>query len=171
MPRPDIAEIPVFYQGYVRAVENDNLIQALILGGNETIDLFKSIPEKSGDYRYADDKWTIKQLIAHVIDTERVFAYRALTISRNDKTSLPGFEQNDWALETNAENRKLYKLIEEFNNVRASTIDLFSSFNDEMLARVGTASGYPISVNGIGFIIAGHDVHHRNILNDKYFGQ
>lgn len=169
MAKPNLSEIPSFYQAYVEAVENDDLVKALILGGNETVDLLKSIPEKSGDYKYADDKWTIKQVVAHMIDAERVFAYRALTISRNDKTSLPGFEQNDWAVQSNAENRKLYQLIEEYNNVRASTIDLFVSFSEEMMIRTGTASGHPISVNGLGFIIAGHEIHHRNIMINRYF--
>ncbi|QSE98003.1 DinB family protein [Fulvivirga lutea] len=169
MSKPDINEIPEFYQKYVQAVNYTDLIPALINSGNETIDLLKSIPEKSADYKYAEGKWTIRQVIAHMIDTERVFAYRALRFSRNDKTQLPGFEQNDWAVETNAENRKLYKLIEEYNNVRASTIDLFGSFNEEMLKRVGNANGSEMSVNALGFIIVGHETHHRNILNERYF--
>ncbi len=169
MSKPDLSEIPSFYQNYVMAVEYDDLTKGLVISGNETTDLLKSIPEASGDYRYEEDKWTIKQVVAHMIDAERVFAYRALTFSRNDKTSLPGFEQNDWAVETNAENRKLYRLMEEFNNVRASTIDLFGSFTSEMLNRTGIASGNSMSVNAIGFILLGHEIHHRNILNDRYF--
>lgn len=169
MPKPPISEIPPFYQGYVEKVQYDDLIPALINSGNETIDFLKSIPEASGDYRYADDKWSIRQVIAHMIDAERVFAYRALRFSRNDQTKLPGFEENDWATNANAENRKLYKLIEEFNNVRASTVDLFASFNQEMLARKGSANKVEMSVNAIGFVIVGHETHHRKILNDRYF--
>ena len=104
-----------------------------------------------------------------MIDAERVFAYRALRFSRNDKTELSGFEENDWAPEANATNRKLYKIIEEYNNVRASTVDLFGSFSDEMLKRVGTANGSQMSVNAIGFVIIGHETHHRKILNERYF--
>ncbi len=169
MPKPDLSEIPSFYQNYVRGVAYDDLTKGLIISGNETTDLLKSIPEKSGDYKYETDKWTIKQVVAHMIDAERVFAYRALTFSRNDNTSLPGFEQNGWVAEANAGNRKLYRLIDEFNNVRASTIDLFGSFNPEMLNRTGTASGNVFSVNAIGFILLGHEIHHRNILNERYF--
>ena len=91
MPKPPITEIPPFYQGYVEKVHYDDLIPALINSGNETIDFLKSIPEASGDYRYAEGKWSIRQVIAHMIDAERVFAYRALRFSRNDKTPLPGF--------------------------------------------------------------------------------
>ena len=104
-----------------------------------------------------------------MIDAERVFAYRALSFSRNDQNNLPGFEQNDWVDESNAENRKLYTLIAEYTNVRASTTDLFSSFTTEMLARTGVASGHPVSVNALGFIIAGHEIHHSNILKERYF--
>ncbi|MEQ8926012.1 MAG: DinB family protein [Fulvivirga sp.] len=169
MSKPSLSEIPEFYQKYVNAVGYDDLIPALINSGNETIDLLKSIPEKSAGYRYAEGKWSIREVVAHMIDAERVFAYRALRFSRNDKTQLPGFEQNDWAVEANAENRKLYKLIEEYNNVRASTIDLFGSFNEEMLKRVGNANGSQMSVIALGFIIVGHETHHRKILNERYF--
>lgn len=169
MPKPLITEVPAFYQNYVEGVHYDELVPALINSGNETTDLLKSIPEASGDYKYAEGKWTIRQVIAHMMDAERVFAYRALTFARNDKAELPGFEENDWAIEANAENRKLYKLIEEYNNVRASTIDLFGSFNQKMLARVGSANGVKMSVNTIGFVIVGHETHHRKILNERYF--
>lgn len=169
MQKPSLSEIPAYYQPYVNLVEFNDLIQGLIQGGNATLDLLKSIPEKSGDYKYAAGKWTIKEVVAHLMDSERVFAYRAMTFARNDKTDLPGFEQNDWAQQTNAENRRLYKMIDEYNNLRASTIDLFGSFNEEMLTRSGTANGTGISVRGIGFVILGHEIHHCNILNERYF--
>lgn len=169
MPKPLASEVPAFYQPYVDLVENDDLIPALVMGGNHFIDLLKSIPEASGDYKYADDKWTIKQLVTHLIDAERVFAYRALTFARHDTSALPGFEQNEWVLESNADNRKLYQIISEYTNVRAATTDLFSSMTSEMLSRTGVASEHEISVNAIGFIIAGHEIHHSNILNERYF--
>jgi uncharacterized damage-inducible protein DinB len=169
MAKPSLSEIPQFYQNYVKVVEHDDLIPGLIKSGNETIELIKSISEASGDYTYGPDKWTIKEVLTHMIDTERVFAYRALRFSRNDKTDLPGFEQNDWVPESNASKRKLHKILEEFNNVRASTVDLFSSFSDKMLIRTGTANGNAMSVLALGFIIIGHETHHRNILNERYF--
>ncbi len=169
MPKPALSEIPSFYQKYVEAVAYDELIPALINSGNETVDLLKSITEQAGNYRYAPEKWTVKEVIAHMIDAERVFAYRALRFARNDKTDLPGFDETAWTPESNANNRKLYKLIEEYNNVRAATVDLFGSFSDEMLQRIGTANGNKVGVLAIGFIIVGHETHHRNILNQRYF--
>lgn len=171
MAKPDIASIPPFYRKYVESVEGEELIPVLINSGNITIDLIKSIPEASGDYRYADGKWSIKEVLVHMIDAERIFAYRALRFGRNDKTELPGFEENDYAIESNAGSRKLYKILEEYNNVRAATIDLFSSFSEEAIHRKGSANGSEMSVNAIGFVIAGHETHHRGILNERYFSK
>ena len=169
MAKPNINTIPEFYKNYVMAVEYDELIPALINGGNAAIDLFISIPEKSADYSYAAGKWSIRELIAHMIDAERVFAYRALWFARNDKSELPGFDENEWARDMNIEPRKLYKLIAEYNNLRASTIDLFESLSKDMLERSGNANGSIMTVNAIGFIIAGHEKHHLNILQERYF--
>lgn len=169
MAKPELPAIPEFYRNYVRNVDEDDLIPALINNGNLTIDLIKSIPEASGDYRYAEGKWTIKEVLAHMIDAERIFAYRALRFARNDKTELHGFEENDYTPESNASNRKLYKILEEYNNLRASTVDLFSSFSEEMLDRTGMANGNEMSVRAIGFVIAGHDAHHRKVLSERYF--
>lgn len=167
MSKPTLI-VPPFYQGYVDQVKEDNLIQALIVNGNESLEFFRSIPEQSGDYAYADGKWTIKEVIAHIIDAERVFAYRALRFARNDKTELPGYEENDYAPESNAGNRRLYKICDEFANLRASTVDLFGSFNEEMLSRSGVASGGEMSVAALGFMIAGHELHHKKILLERY---
>lgn len=169
MAKPNLSTIPDFYKNYVRNVEEEDLIPALINNGNLTIDLIKSIPEASGNYRYAEGKWSIKEVLSHMIDAERIFTYRALRFARNDKTELHGFEENDYAPESNAENRKLYKILDEYNNVRASTVDLFSSFSEEMLNRTGVANGNEMSVRAIGFVIAGHDAHHRRVLNERYF--
>lgn len=167
MPKLNLT-LPTFYQRYVDQVENDQIVPALITTGNETLELIRSIPEPKGGYAYGEGKWTIKEVIAHMIDAERVFAYRALRFSRNDNTVLPGFEENNWAPEANANNRRLYKIAEEFTNLRASTVDLFGSFNEEMLVRKGTASGVEMSVEAIGFVIVGHELHHRKILLDRY---
>lgn len=160
--------LPAFYKGYVEEVEEDNLIQALITNGNLTLDLIRSIPENSGLYAYAEGKWTIKEVIAHIIDAERIFAYRALRFARNDRTELAGFEENEYTVASNANNRKIYKIAEEFANLRASTVDLFGSFSEAMLKREGMANGQLISVEALGYVIAGHETHHRKILNDRY---
>ena len=169
MAKPPLSEIPEFYQKYVQAVQYDELIPALINSGNEMVELMKSIPEASGDYKYGPDKWTIKEVLTHIIDAERVFAYRALRFSRNDQTELPGFDEQLWTPESNASNRKIYKIIEEYNNLRASTVDLFGSFSADMLKRRGSANGSFMTVQAIGFVIVGHETHHRKILNERYF--
>ncbi|MBL6447417.1 DinB family protein [Fulvivirga sp. 29W222] len=171
MAKPNLLSVPSFYQKYVERIDEEELIPALINSGNLTIDMIKSIPEASGDYRYAEGKWSIKEVLVHLIDAERVFAYRALRFGRGDKTELSGFEENNYAIASNANTRKLYKIIEEYNNVRAATIDLFSSFDVEALARTGLANGSEISVNAIGFVIAGHETHHRNVLSERYFSK
>jgi len=164
-------QLPDFYQRYVDKVEFEDLTQALVVSGNETLDLIRSIPEKSGAYAYDDGKWTIKEVIAHILDAERVFAYRALRFARNDSTDLPGFDENSYTPESNANNRTLLKLAGEVANVRASTSDLFSSFSDEMMHRKGTADGIKMSVEALGFVIVGHETHHRQILIDRYLSK
>ncbi len=168
MSKPRTEHIPQFYQRYIDAIDYDDLIPALINGGNVTVELLRSIPEATADYRYAEGKWSIREVVSHMMDAERVFCYRALTFARNDKTELPGFDENAWALEANAGGRRLYKLIEGYVNLRASTVDLFGSFSAEMLERTGTASGVLISVNTFGFLISGHEKHHYNVLEERY---
>lgn len=169
MAKPDILTIPPFYREYVEAVEDQDLIPALINSGNQTVDLMKSITEAQGDFRYAEGKWSIKEVLAHIIDAERIFAYRALRFARNDKTELPGFDENTYAAQSDAATRKLYKILEEFNNLRTSTIDLFQSFDEEMLQRSGQANGQEMTVHAIGFVIVGHETHHRGVIQERYF--
>ena len=169
MAKPSASTLPEFYKRYIDPLEYDELIPALISSGNESIDLFKSVPEASGNYRYAEGKWSIKQVIQHLIDSERVFCYRALTFSRGDDTRLPGFDENAWATNSLAPDRKLYKLIEAYTNLRASTVDLFGGFSQEMLQRAGDANGIPVNVLTLGFLIVGHETHHRRVLLERYF--
>jgi hypothetical protein len=120
------------------------------------------------DYRYAEGKWTIKEIIQHIIDTERIFAYRALRISRNDQTPLPGFDENDFANNTAAQTRGLQDLLTEFSAVRHSNLLLFKSFSDEQLLQVGIASEHSISVRAIGFILIGHQKYHQKVFEERY---
>ena len=131
-------------------------------------ELVHSIPDAKADFRYEEGKWSIRELLCHIIDAERIFAYRALRFSRNDKTPLAGFEENDYAPQANAGGRSLNKIADEMKHLRTSTVDLFESFTPEMLARKGTASNNELSVIGLGFIIAGHETHHLHILKDRY---
>lgn len=164
----NLETIPSFYKNYVKQVETTDMLTALRLSGYRTLELVHSIPEKKADYRYAEGKWTIRELLCHMMDAERIFAYRALTFARNDKTPLPGFEENDYAPQANASGRSLKKIADEMLHLRTSTIDLFESFTEEMLHRKGTANKNEMSVHALGFIIPGHETHHRNVLKERY---
>ena len=168
MNRPDLNTVPKFYQGYVENVKHLDMIDALRQSSASAIEIIRSIPENKGTFRYADGKWSIKELINHMIDVERIMAYRALRFARNDKTDLPGFEENDYAPEANAHGRSIQHLADEAERVRLTTIDLFNSFTPEMLMREGTANKNRLSVFNLGYIIPGHETHHRKILVERY---
>jgi hypothetical protein len=165
---PDFTTLPDFYKKYVSHVQNMDVVEALHTSGVETCNLIGSIAEENGEFRYDAGKWSIKELICHMMDAERIFAYRALRFSRNDHTPLPGFEENDYAPQANAHSRTLKQLVEEMKHLRVTSIDLFSSFTPEMLQRKGIASNGLISVINLGYIIAGHETHHRNVLIERY---
>lgn len=168
MTRPQLEKVPAFYKGYVENVKDMDVIDALKQSWQRTYNMLRTIPEAKGEYRYADGKWSIKELLAHMQDTERIMAYRALRFARNDKTDLPGFEENDYAPEANAHGRTILQLTNELEHVRTTTIDLFLSFSPEMMLREGTANKNPLSVINLGYIIAGHETHHRKVLADRY---
>ncbi|MBC5839368.1 DinB family protein [Flavobacterium muglaense] len=161
-------EYAPFFAGYVNAAANTNLIEELEICLHEFIRFVQDIPMDKFDYRYAEGKWTIKEIIQHIIDTERIFAYRALRISRNDKTPLPGFDENDYVDNTNANERNLQGLLTEMAVVRQATLSLFNSFSKEQLMRIGTASNTSISVRAIGFIMIGHQKHHQKVFEERY---
>ena len=129
---------------------------------------FESVPVAKLDYRYQLEKWSIKDILLHLIDCERIFQYRALRISRSDKTPLPGFEENDYAVEANATSRTLESLLNEYKSVRKATFTLFETFSEEQLLKMGNASGKDISVRAIGYIILGHELHHIKIIKERY---
>lgn len=168
MPRPDLSRVPEFYHTYINQVDGDDLMSVLQKQTKSFLKLLKEIPKDKRSYRYADSKWTIKEVLQHIIDAERIFAYRALCFARKDATALPSFEENDYAANCKAENRKWKDLVNEFEVVRQATIALFDSFDDEQLDTAGTASGKSNYVSGIGFTIAGHANHHANVIKEKY---
>ncbi len=127
-----------------------------------------SIPVEKADYAYAEGKWTLKELLQHCIDTERIMVYRALCIARGEKQSLPGFDENSYAAASNANIRTWEGLVEEMQLVRKSTILMFDSFNEEQLQQRGSANNHPITCNALGFIIAGHFLHHERIVKERY---
>ncbi len=168
MTRPRLDTVPPFYRGYVEFVKDKDVREALKHASSITLKLIRLIPEEKGDHRYAEGKWTIRELLAHLQDAERIQAYRALRFARNDKTELAGFEENDYAPEANAHGRSIRQLADELETVRKSTIDLFNSFTDEMLEREGIANKSKLSVLNLGYIIAGHELHHHKILMERY---
>ncbi|MEZ4946729.1 MAG: DinB family protein [Cyclobacteriaceae bacterium] len=165
----NLESIPHFYKGYVKLIEETDPIQALRISGHRAQELMHSIPMAKQDFKYADDKWTIRELLCHMIDSERIFVYRALRFARNDRTALSGFDEKLYTPESNAHGRELKSIITEMAHLRTSTIDLFASFTPEMLSRKGIANENEFSVASQGFIIAGHETHHLNVLKERYF--
>jgi hypothetical protein len=163
--------VPIFYKGYVENVKDMDMLEALKQSSIVTLATIRAIAEDKGGFRYAPEKWTIKEVLAHMIDVERIMAYRALRFARNDKTDLPGFEENDYAPEANAHGRTIKQLADEMERLRATTIDLFTSFTPAMLKREGTANKNKLSVFNLGYIIPGHETHHRKILTERYLKQ
>ncbi|UFH45725.1 DinB family protein [Flavobacterium galactosidilyticum] len=163
-----VKEYAEYFFPYISVLGDVTLIEELEISLHEFIRFVQNIPMDKFDYRYAEDKWTIKEIIQHVIDTERIFAYRALRISRNDQTPLPGFDENEYSNNTEANKRGLQDLLTELSAVRHSNIFLFKSFSEEQLQRTGIASNAGISVRAIGFIMIGHQKHHQNIFEERY---
>jgi len=159
------------FKTYVKQVDETDVIQALRLSGFRSQMLIHSIPADKIDFRYAEGKWTIREVLCHLIDAERIFAYRALRFARNDSTHLHGFEENDYAPEANAGGRSLKKIADEFTHLRASTVDMFEGFTEDMLRRRGVAGKNEVSVLAYGFVIAGHETHHRKILSERYLAK
>lgn len=165
---PDFGTLPPFYNRYVSLVKDANMLDALRSSNDVLMKIVREIPESMGEYRYAPEKWSIKELLCHMMDAERIFAYRALRFSRNDQTPLSGFEENDYAPQANAHSRTIAQLADEMFRLRESSIDLFKSFTSEMLQRKGPANNVMLSVVNLGYIIPGHETHHRLVLTERY---
>jgi uncharacterized damage-inducible protein DinB len=162
-------EYAPIYSGYLSQIDDQwDLIEELEVNVHAFIKFVQDIPMDKFDYRYAEGKWTIKEIIQHLIDTERIFAYRALRFARNDSTELPGYEENAYAAAVNADGRNLQVLLTEMALVRQCTIALYKSFTKEDLLKGGIASGNRASVRAIGFIIIGHQNHHMKIFRERY---
>lgn len=163
-----VNEYSEFVATYIKAIENAELLEELEISLHDFIKFVQNIPMDKFDYRYAEGKWTIKDIIQHIIDAERIFGYRALRISRNDKTPLSGFEENEYVENTNANGRSVQELLTEFSAVRHSNLLLFKSFSDEQLTRLGIASNHTISVRALGFVMIGHQKHHQRVFQERY---
>lgn len=161
-------EYAPFYAPYIAAFEDGDLNESMEISLHEFIRFVREIPMERHDYIYAENKWTIKDILQHLIDAERIFSYRALRIARNDKTPLPGFEENNYAAIANGGKRSIQELLTEFSAVRYATLQMFKSFSKDELLRKGIASNNEISVRAIGFITIGHVKHHERIFRERY---
>lgn len=168
MGKPDLSRIPEWYHGYINKVKEDDLTAAFNIQTPPFLKFLEELPEAKRDYRYADGKWTVKEMLQHIIDAERIFAYRALRFARKDRTPLPGFDENEYAKNAIVSNRDWDNMVEEFRVLRKSTELMFASFSNEELELSGTASEKPVYVLGIGFIIIGHVAHHWDIIKERY---
>ena len=170
MQKPDSTEFASYYNNYISLVSGD-VLDVLQSQGPELRSSISALPEEKGAYAYAEGKWTIKQLLSHIIDGERVFSYRALRISRGDETPIEGFEQDDYIERSNANERSFADLLDEFDLLRKANVLLVGNISDADSRLMGTASGNPVSVRAIVYIMAGHVQHHLNILNQRYLVQ
>ncbi|WP_074406422.1 DinB family protein [Aquimarina megaterium] len=161
-------EFNPYYETYIAKAESPDIVKGLESGQKEFVDFVQSIPEEKLTHAYAEDKWTVAEVLQHVIDGERIFAYRALRFARNDKTPIMGFEQDDYVPYSNANNYSKEELISDFQSARTNSISLFKSFTGEMLTRIGEASGSPMSSRAAGYILIGHQKHHFEVIKERY---
>jgi uncharacterized damage-inducible protein DinB len=156
------------FGNYIKEAGDGKLIEELEISLHDFIRFVQDIPLDKFDYRYAEGKWTIKDIIQHIMDAERIFVYRALRFSRNDKTALPGFEEDDYAANVDSNRRSIQDLLTEFSALRHSTLLFYKSLSEEQLKRIGTASGNQISVRALGFVLIGHQKHHQKVFQERY---
>lgn len=166
--RPEKTDYPPFYETYIKLIQTSDVIPLLENQGHDFFAFVKEIDPSNGDFKYAEGKWSVKEVIGHIIEVERIMAYRALAISRGDSQSLPGMDENLYIKNSNYKNSQLADLAEEFNHVRKANIYFFKSLNHEMINRKGMANGNEITVAALVYIIAGHLSHHLHILRERY---
>lgn len=167
--RPGLQEYANYYGTYISLVEGEDILAALEQQRRDMVLLLSCRTDTDGDRRYAADKWSAKEVLGHICDTERIFAYRALRIARGDKTPVEGFEQDDYVRYGRFADQPLSNLIEDYIAVRRGTVSLFRNLDREAWFRTGVANKNEVSVRAVAFIIAGHELHHQAILRQKYF--
>lgn len=160
--------VPEYFTGYFKKSGNGELVESLQNNLNNTIKFISSIPGSKENFAYQPGKWSIKEVLMHIIDVERIFAMRAVRFARNDKTKLPGFDENEYVFYYNAEKRTLKSIADEYAAVRNATIQLYLNFDDKMLERTGGANNSVMSVEALGRILVGHELHHIEIIKERY---
>jgi uncharacterized damage-inducible protein DinB len=168
MSNVDLSRVPEYYHKYINLAIDDDLKTAFEKHQTALVSFLKDIPKKKWNYRYADGKWSVKEVVQHIMDAERVFVYRALCFARKDQTPLPSFDENIFAANSKADERTKKDLIKELKTVQQSSAQLFNSLDEEQLELAGVASGKPTYVKGIAYIVLGHALHHKKILEEKY---
>lgn len=168
MKRPSNDEFSPYYGQYVSLVGDGDVVAALESQMEDTAALLRTIPEGRGGFRYAEGKWSIKEIVGHLIDSERIFAARALRFSRGDATPLPGFEQNDYVAAASFDDYPLAELVDELVAVRKTTCLMFRHMSEEATKRRGTANGAGITVRALAYTTAGHELHHRGVIKERY---
>ncbi len=168
MARPLPPESATFYHHYIKLTQGNSATEAVNNHSAQLLDFYTNLPENKADYAYAEGKWTLKELLQHLIDAERVFTYRTMRIARKDTTPLAGFDENTYTANSLANSRNFTSLKEEFAALRRSTDLFILSLNEEQLKGSGTASGNFITANALAFIIYGHLLHHVNIIKERY---
>jgi uncharacterized damage-inducible protein DinB len=168
---PQADEYAPYYGRYTSLVPAGDILRTLEKQQHETVALLSGLSEKHAEYRYAPGKWSIKQTLGHILDTERIFAYRVLRIARNDRTPIEGYEQDDYVRFGPFEQLRLADLLEEFATVRSATLSLLRGLDEQAWLRRGIANNCEISVRAAVYVIAGHEIHHRNVLREKYLSQ
>ena len=168
MPRPQANDFPTYFARYIARVDADSLSAAVKAYAKPLEEFYTHLPEAKAEYRYAPGKWTVKELLQHIVDTERIMSYRLLRISRGDKTPLASFDEDSYAAASNANARSFDSIKEEFIAVRKTTDLLIASLSEEQLAAEGVASNLPVKANAVGYIIFGHMLHHKGVIEERY---
>lgn len=168
LTKPLNDQYPEYYQRYVNLAPEGDIFEILKNNKTEIVKLFSTLSEQQAEYKYADDKWSIKELLGHIIDTERIFLCRALRMARNDKTDIPQYDHDAFVVEAKFNNQSIKQLVKQFETGLEAVILLFQSFNDDDWQRVGTSGGKKFIVKCFPFIIAGHELHHIGILKERY---
>jgi hypothetical protein len=166
--RPDSSEYAPFYHGYVESVPEGDIVELLRSGGQELVEAIGRIPEDRGGFRYGPEKWSIREVLGHLIDAERIFAYRALRVGRGDRTPLASFDENEYVKTAGSDARTIADLVRELAAVRETTVILFESLPDQAWGERGVASGKDVSLRALAYITAGHARHHLSILRERY---
>ena len=167
--KPEKDEYPDYGDAYLQLIPDDGrLLNHLARSFESTRDLFLSLPEEKLLHRYRPDKWSLKEILVHIVDNEWIFCYRALRFARNDKTELPGVDENYHTKYSEADKKNFDRIIEEYETVRKASLSLFKGFSAEALRRTGTASGNRVSVRALGYLMLGHEMHHVNVIKEKY---